>query len=78
MKKETIDFLLSVLYTQQAFTRQAYARKAPKIERERQEAYTDGIKTALEILVTEGYTQEIPKEYKDAFIPCVYKVPAKK
>lgn len=78
MKQETLNELIKLLYNQEMYTRQAYARKAPKLERECQESYTAGIKTALEIILTEAYTQDPPAEYKSVFIPCVYKAPRKR
>ena len=72
MKKETIDFALSVLSAQDANTRKAYARKTAKLDRERQEAYTNGIRDALEIILTEGYTIPIPEDFKGFFVRGCY------
>lgn len=72
MKKETLDFALSVLAKQDEHTRKAYASKAPKIERECQNSYTEGIRTALEVILTEVYTQPISEEYKHLFYHTFY------
>lgn len=74
MTKETLEFALSVLSKQDEHTRKAYASKAPKIERESQKSYAEGIRTALEIILTEGYTQPMPKEYEHLFHHTFYEV----
>ena len=74
MTKETLDYALSVLSAQNSHTRRAYARKASKLERARQEAYADGIRDALEIILTEGYTVPLSEEFKLSFARGCYHV----